>query len=119
MAGGYITDKALIAELNDRALASRAGVDYDRISKSSTYQNNLKQFGSGFRFNKGPGFGAKRGSFLDSLNEGILDAPIGISQAIVKGANKLDQLAGTDIISDAEAEYASAMPIPKIAPVVA
>lgn len=87
---GRVTDKRLIQELNDRAMAARAGIDYDTVSQSRGYQAAKKKYGSGF---SGAGFGGstgfKPGSIPDSIVQGIADMPMGISNAIIHGTTAL------------------------------
>lgn len=102
MAGGYVTDKRTIAMLNDAEVAQRAGVDFNRISKTPEYKQNLARFGSGFKIGAQRG---KTGSFGQGILEGLTDNVVGGSQLIKHGLNKLSN----HLVSDESREYTDAV----------
>lgn len=90
----------LAAQLNDRARAQQAGVDYERVSKTPEYQSNFKKYGSGFDI--APQYGSRK-SFGQGVIEGLGDYVAGGAQAIEHG------LAAVGLNSGRSAEYFDAL----------
>lgn len=83
---GRVTTGPLAAQLNDRARASQAGIDYEKLSKNSQYQDRFKRYGSGFAYD-GP-----RGT-LGAIAQGAIGDP---ANAIAQGIHHAASAVGLE-----------------------
>lgn len=116
---GAVTDDALKAELNDRLAAQQAGVDYDKIKDTRSYKAALKN--SGGRTGFAGSAKEQEGTVGSSFFRGAIGKPVeAVTQALVHGGNAIQKAVGADpnkglfggpgMFSDAEVEYADALP---------